>query len=187
MQPQKKTLILSIILAMLVFLPSLSGLNTLADDPASTATYVTQVVTKTYTFSDLNITNHSGVITVTVPESNLNLITPGKPVLPANLTVFEFPFGSKLQEISIDTDVPDETSLSGPLATGILPLYDNINGVQLRQTQPITPLTGPYPADWISYHLGGGLSKGIIPRFLPSGSTLRCITRIKTPCSVFIR
>ena len=102
-------------------------------------------------------------IVVKVPETNHNMITPGKPVLPVNYQVFELPFGTQVLDINYTKSKPITVHLSGQVSFGkasfdTLQSTITINKMdELKQT---------YPNDWVLYYTGGGLSEGKHTTFL---------------------
>ncbi|MFO7677082.1 MAG: C25 family cysteine peptidase [Thermoplasmatota archaeon] len=111
-----------------------------------------------YSVVRVNPTNHNRII--------LFNYDPDKPVLPANISVFTLPFGTKI--LSVDYQHSDPESI--PCCANILSNEPSQKNKDiLSSAYPI--LTNdkneePYPLDWLSYHTGGGLWYGERTTFL---------------------
>ncbi len=123
-------------------------------------------------FSDLEIVKHGNYWIVRVNETNHNRITlfdldPGKPVLPVNISVFNLVFGSKILDVNYEHSTPEIIDLPGQLAF-CKATYDTFgdNSIEILRDNSIYENSDPYPADWVSYHTGGGLSYGEHTTFL---------------------
>jgi len=102
-------------------------------------------------------------IIVKVSETNHNMVIPGKPVLPTNYSVFEFPFGTKINHVTYESSTPQIINLSGQLSFG-LAAYDSIGSPYV--INKMGTITEPYPNDWIFYHTGGGILEETHTTFL---------------------
>jgi len=131
----------------------------LSENP--TAISITNSLTMEYSFSYPKIVVDDNQLWVYINESDLNMIIPNKPVLPVNITVLEFEFGTEIVDIDFEHSKPILINLSRPIACSNYPKYDqplnffieNIEKTELGNEDP-------YPSDWIYYHLAGGLSHG---------------------------
>ncbi len=120
-----------------------------------------ETISLTFNFSDPTIVNDNQSIWVYVNETDLNMIIPNKPVLPTNITVLPFEFGTKILNITYTTSKPENIYLNGQLATGAFRNHDAFRIKTVDATVPADEeSTTPYPLDWFSYHTGGGLSFG---------------------------
>jgi len=112
-------------------------------------------------FSTPIFEEHEGSTIIRIIETNLNQIIEGRPVLPVNLTTLTFPFGTKILDINISYPTPVVFNLTYPLVyTEKRSLDDN-----LGSTVDISNIDDIYPDNWISYHIGCGLSYGIHKTF----------------------
>jgi len=125
-------------------------------------------------------------IVVKVPETNHNMIIPGKPVLPVNYQVFNLTFGTIIENIDYNISPPVKINLTGQLSFG----KAVIDKIQDRLIiDKMEEFEDPYPDDWISYHSGGGILNGdhitflvirVFPvRYFPEDNQLRYINSIK--------
>jgi hypothetical protein len=103
-------------------------------------------------------------IWVYVNESDLNMMIPGKPILPVNISELEFEFGTKITSIEYKHSTPIIINLTGRLTHASKSMYDKIpsNNFNLYNYES----SDPFPSDWISYHTSGGLSHGLHRTFL---------------------
>ena len=112
---------------------------------------------------DLYNNSYEEYVVVKVPETNHNMIIPGKPVLPVNYQVYNLPFGTQIQNMDYVSSTPVIFNLTGQLSFGKA-TYDTLESIISINT--MDELEGPYPDDWVLYHVGGGLSKGEHTTFL---------------------
>lgn len=105
---------------------------------------VIPVPNRNYSVVRVNNTNHNQIV--------LFNYDPGKPVLPANISVFTLPFGSRI--LNLDYTHSDIHSIPCCSKTS------QHNKDQTNQNE------NPYPSDWVSYHTGGGLWYGQRTTFL---------------------
>ena len=118
----------------------------------------TTVIKKEFNFSEPTIKVNNGYSNVYVKEANLYSINDGRPVVPVNLTVVELPFGSKIINVNYEHSEPKEISLSNKLSFGSC---STLTGMD----KDIYSKNIFYPEEWVSYHTGGGLSKGVHKTF----------------------
>ncbi|UCD13000.1 MAG: peptidase C25 [Thermoplasmatales archaeon] len=127
-----------------------------------------QYIKLEFFFSDPIVVVDGDHIWVYINESDLNMMIPGQPVLPVNLSVLEFLFGTEILSVEYDHSPPQIINLTGTLARASHPMLDD-NGafcVQNRMETLTYEHQDSFPPDWISYHIGGGLSHGIHRTFL---------------------
>lgn len=99
---------------------------------------------------------HGETVAVRVYETNFNMVRAGYPVIPASILTFELPFGSIIQDISVDHSDPETIPLSGTLPIGRYN-YDTLFSNE-RSLNDVVSLDEIYPEDWVTSHTGGGLS-----------------------------
>jgi hypothetical protein len=162
----KKTSALSVILIFVIS----GGIPALGYDRDTSLTFGPDVkyITMKLNFSYPEVVPCGDYLVVRVKESDINRMDPGKPVLPANLSIFEFPLGTKIIDVEYDHSVPEIINLTKKLAFGFVPLTDNMQEYSTKEIMDVSVYenSDPYPSDWVSYHAGGGLSNGEHTTFL---------------------
>ena len=113
---------------------------------------IRQTITKEYDFSDPEIVIDGEYVYVYIDESDLNRINPGKPVLPVNLTVMEFPFNAEIINVRCYHSIPETIGLTQPLAFALSTVPDDMNDYESQKNMDLSVYEGtdPYPNDWIS-------------------------------------
>jgi hypothetical protein len=144
-----------------------------------------------FNFSYPTIIVNNQDIWVYVNETDMNMVIPGKPVLPVNITELSFEFGTEIIDIKYNSSTPEIIEIPGRLVHGLPIKYDLIKDIILKDgIQTLSDIgSKPYPFDWISNHTGGGLSFGehvsffvlrVYPiRFFPNEYHLQFIDNIK--------
>jgi len=99
-----------------------------------------------YSVIKVNETNHNR-ITVLDYETSL-------PVLPVNLSVFELPFGTKIQSFTFENSTPNIINLSNDVICSSL----QFDRIQTNFYETLYESIQEYPNDFVEYHVGGGLS-----------------------------
>lgn len=117
---------------------------------------ITQFITLEFFFSDPNVVVDDENIWVYINESDLNMIIPDQPVLPVNLSVLEFEFGTEILSVDYEHSCPEIIDLPGKLARGSNSKFDATSKNVLEKSMP--ERSDSFPSDWIFYHTGGGLS-----------------------------
>jgi len=117
------------------------------------------VIKKEFNFSEPLVEPHTGYSNVYIKEADLYSISDGRPVIPVNLTLIELPFGSKIINISYKHSEPEKMFLSNKLSFGSCSTLTGMDA-------DIYDENVFYPREWVSYHTGGGLSKGVHKTFL---------------------
>ncbi len=117
-----------------------------------------------FSFSYPEIVEQYNYSVVRVKETNHNRIKmfdyeTNYPVLPVNLSVFELPFGSKIEDISYENSTAETIELEHKLSYGKAQ-FDSIKSVKIQKVnyETLYENLGNYPTDWVLYHTGGGLS-----------------------------
>lgn len=187
----KKEIIISIVIILITTsYTSVSGIKTIKiNEKILTASYMDEkYIEINLNFSDPEIVKHDDYWVVRVNETNHNRMNPGKPVLPVNISIYELNFGSKILNVDFQNSTPETFNLSGILAF-CKANYDNCFPVN-SETMDYNIYTSSesYPEDWVSFHTGGGLSKGkhttylvvrVYPvRYFPADNQLQFIRNI---------
>ncbi|UCF13338.1 MAG: hypothetical protein JSW06_03530 [Thermoplasmatales archaeon] len=151
---------------------------------------IIQSISLEFFFSYPTIVVDGGNIWVYINESDLNMMIPDQPILPVNLTVLEFEFGTEIIAVEYEHSTPVIFNLTGTLACASKPIYDDLHGYSSKNIMEtnVYENLNPFPSDWISHHQGGGLSHGdhrtffvnrVYPvRYYPDYNQLRFIQNI---------
>jgi len=117
-----------------------------------------------FSFSYPQIEEQYNYSVIKINETNHNRITildyeTSYPVLPVNLSVFEFSFGSKIKSITFENSTPTFIDLSNDIMCSSLQ-FDSITPVNYKNNvyKNLLETLEVYPDDWVEYHTGGGLS-----------------------------
>lgn len=119
----------------------------------------TSIMIKKYTFSYPEIVENEDDLNIYVNESDFNSIHDQWPVLPVNITTFEFAFGTKIVDVEFIMDGLNTISLSKPVSYGSCSTFT-------AESKEIYQSNTPYPSERATYHTGGGLSNGQHKTFL---------------------
>lgn len=117
------------------------------------------IIEKQYSFSFPEIVENEENVNIYVNEADFNSIHDQWPVLPVNLTTFEFEFGTKIVKVETRLSDLETIPLSKPVAYGSC-------STETEESKEIYLSNAPYPAQIVSYHTGGGLSNGEHKTFL---------------------
>lgn len=113
----------------------------------------------TVEFSQPTLTNNNNYVSVSLGEANAFLMKQGKPLLPIYTQTFTYPFGTKINSVTVTpSDVQQEPCVTNPAPTPLIAGMDQ---------QPLTAAsinygTDPYPSTWFDYNLGCGLYDGAL-------------------------
>lgn len=125
-----------------------------------------------FSFSYPEIVEHYNYSVIKVNETNHNRIKmfdyeTNYPVLPVNLSVFEFPFGTIINNVTYENSTQKIIDLKNKIICGKAQ-FDSINPIKIKKTEikDLYNNLGEYPENWVEYHTGGGLSYGKRVTFL---------------------
>ena len=171
----KKVLMFSIVFTIIILnCFSVVGNNTFNQYTKPVSFSEPKSIILEFNFSDPIIIVNDEDIWVYVNETDLNMIIPGKPVLPVNITELLFEFGTEIIDIEYNSSTPEIIDIPGRLVHGLQLKYDLIKDSLLKDG--IETLSDgssdPFPFDWISNHTGGGLSFGDHVSFLDRKSVV---------------
>jgi hypothetical protein len=124
--------------------------------------------TETISFSDLKITTNDDSTLITVENANSWLNSPGAPLLPASVTTYTFPFGTRITNIEVTFSEPEEYIVEDPIVSAPTPVT-LVAGTQISYSEK-QEIGSIYPESLYEYHLGGGISDDEHVVFL----TIRC-------------
>ena len=168
-----------IIMLVEIYIPSDENDNVDMDNDGDTNL---EIISKTFDFSSPKISEDTRYNYVSVPEADFNSISDGLPVLPVNVTVWEFPLGIEIINVSIEHATPTLLDISKKVSHGIF-------SQSTVRDNTIYSSTDLYPGDWIMYHTGGGLHNDtrkaffvlrVYPvRYIPKQNQLVCIDWLK--------
>ncbi len=116
------------------------------------------VIVMEYNFSEPVIREYNDYLNIYVDEANLYTIGDGRPVLPVNITVFEFPLGTRIVNISFEYSEPQSINLSKRLSFGSCSTLTNEDAIVYNSSI--------FPSTFVSHHTGGGLFYGKHRTFL---------------------
>jgi hypothetical protein len=103
-----------------------------------------------YNFSEPEIVENGDFINMYVNEADVYSIGDGRPILPVNLSILEFPFGTKILDVNFSHAEIIEETISKKIAYGSY-------SPETAEFEPIYSMDELYPNDWVTYHKGGGL------------------------------
>jgi hypothetical protein len=144
----------------------LSGLGAAA---VSNISEKTLQKTETISFSTPQIEIKGGYALVTVDDANAWLYNTGAPMLPASITTYLFPFGTKIRSVDVTFSNPEEYILENKIIPTPAPVtFVEDNKVTYNQEEHA--IGSIYPDTLFDYHIGAGISNEEHVIFL----TVRC-------------
>ena len=156
---RKKIFLMLVICFLLASGMSATGFKTQTRTFDDNKMNVSNIITLDYDFSTPEIIENGEFQNVHLLEADINSICDGAPVLPVNLTIMMFPFGTKINNVDFEISSTETMSLSKKINYG---RFDK-KTVEDEETYGTDSY---YPNDWVSYHTGGGLSDGEHTTFL---------------------
>ena len=127
-----------------------------SSQPQTAPSYILKNFTRTYLFSQPTILTDDEHIWVYVNETNFNMIKPQQPVLPAFIDTSDLMFGTKITAVEYTHAPIQIINLTRPLKTAEKTPYDSQQNPSARTSVLNDDI---FPADWVLYHTGGGLSE----------------------------
>jgi len=113
-----------------------------------------------FSFSDPDIDESEDDAYVYVDESDFYHIADGEPVLPVKLLTQEYEIGTEIIDLEYEISTVNTISLSKKVS------YGKISPRGTDGDEDIYENSELFPSDWVTYHTGGGLSKGEHKTFL---------------------
>ncbi|HUT00282.1 MAG TPA: C25 family cysteine peptidase, partial [Candidatus Thermoplasmatota archaeon] len=144
----------------------LSGLGAAA---VSNISEETLQKTETISFSTPQIQTKEGYALVTVDDANAWLYNTGAPMLPASITTYLFPFGTKIRSVDVTFSNPEVYILENKIIPTPTPV-SFVAGNKVTFTQEEQVIGSIYPDTLFDYHIGAGISNEEHVIFL----TVRC-------------
>jgi hypothetical protein len=130
-----------------------SGLVVFAQPVALRENKNTNIEQTTFVFSQPGIIDDENYVYITFDEENSYLMEQGKPLIPSYLETYYFPFGTKINSVTVTTDDSNTQTLSKMLAP-TPQMY--ISGERSENEYILDYGTEPYPSTWYAYRVGCG-------------------------------
>ena len=113
--------------------------------------------TETISFSYPEIQNIEGYALVTIKNANAWLYKTDAPMLPASVTTYIFPFGTKIRTVDVTFSEPEEYTLEKKIVQTPKPV-SFVGGTTVIFNQEEQEIGSIYPETLFDYHLGAGIS-----------------------------
>lgn len=113
--------------------------------------------TETISFSYPEIQNKDGYALVTITNANAWLYKTDAPMLPASVTTYIFPFGTKIRTVDMTFSEPEEYILEKKIIPTPKPV-SLVAGTKVVFKQYEQTIGSIYPETLFDYHLGAGIS-----------------------------
>lgn len=155
-----------IIIGLVIVLIASNGLSAIGENTNNKSDIKSMTIEFSFSYPTIVVEGEN--IWAYVNESDLNMVIPDRPVLPVNISLLEFEFGTEILSIDYEHSDPEIIEIPGTLPiTKSYYQYDYLNdNSQFLEKQDLEISLDPFPVDWISYHNGGGLSHGEHTTFL---------------------
>ncbi len=116
-------------------------------------------------FSPPEIIPYNENIIIKIKEQDFSRMDFGKPVIPYCLFEYDLIFGSDIINIEYENSNPIIYNLTQQIAKASYPRFDKLDIYNdIKKINPQNSYNS-YPSDWVSYHKGGGIKKGIHKTF----------------------
>jgi hypothetical protein len=113
--------------------------------------------TQTIFFLYPEIQNNDDYTLVTIKNANAWLYKTDAPMLPASITTYVFPFGTKIQTVNVVFSEPEEYTLEKRIVPTPKPV-SLVEGTKVTFNQEEQTIGSIYPETLFDYHLGAGIS-----------------------------
>jgi len=133
----------------------------------TTHTLMQQTETIVFSYPEIAIKEDKAVVSIS--NANTWLYTPNAPMLPASVTTYIFPFGTKIKTLDVTFSEAQEHPLEQTLLSAPHPVT-SVEGMKTIEIQGENELTTLYPDKLFDYHLGAGISGNDHVLFV----TIRC-------------
>ncbi|MBU0496384.1 MAG: hypothetical protein KKC68_00585 [Candidatus Thermoplasmatota archaeon] len=159
MKTKKRTQLLTILLIVIILSAILTTLYLYTDlfKPTTTETIIptflpegVQTLTKTYTFSQPEITENNNLTFINVAETDFHSMGDGRPAIPVNLSTITFPFGTKITDITYSYNLPQTIPIPAIIS------FASCSTIT-QEDESIYQQNNTYPTGIVTYHTGGGL------------------------------
>ena len=125
--------------------------------------------TETISFAYPEIQDTAGYTQVTIKNANAWIYKTDAPMLPASVTTYVFPFGTKIKTVDVTFSEPEEYILENKIVSTPKPVTF-IRETKVTYSQAEQKIGSIYPETLYDYHLGAGISGEDHVIFL----TIRC-------------
>jgi len=139
---------------LIVGIMVLSGLGAVAVSSTKQTVLKQQ---ETISFSQPIIEKNNGYTLIRIPDTNSWLRTQGAPMLPAQISTFIYPFGTKITNVEVTFSEPQIYKLETEIMRTPQPVTLVDGKTITLNTEPIN-LGSLYPEKPFDYHLGAGVS-----------------------------
>ncbi len=112
--------------------------------------------TETISFSPPAIQTKDDYTLVTIKNANSWLRSPGAPMLPASVSTYIFPFGTKIKNIDVTFSEPQQYALEKQIQPTPQPISQP-SGTTITYNEK-QKIVSTYPETLFDYHLGAGIS-----------------------------
>jgi hypothetical protein len=143
-----------IIPLLLIGIMVLSGLGAAAVTKTSETTLKK---TETISFSNPEITTKESDAFISIDNANAWLNTPGAPMLPASVTTYIFPYGTRIKTVDVTFSEPEEFIVEKKIVSAPTPVT-YVAGTKVTFNQEESVIGSVYPETLYDYHLGAGIS-----------------------------
>ena len=133
----------------------------------TTHTLMQQTETIVFSYPEIAIKEDKAVVSIS--NANTWLYTPNAPMLPASVTTYIFPFGTKIKTLDVTFSEAQEHPLEQTLLSAPHPVT-SVEGMKTIEIHGENELTTLYPDKLFDYHLGAGISGNDHVLFV----TIRC-------------
>jgi hypothetical protein len=156
---KQRTQLIAITIILIILTASLSALilttdifqsKTTETKPLSIIPEGAQTITLSYNFSTPDITEHNDLTIIQIPETNLNSMGDGRPVIPVTTTTHTFLLGTQILDIIYDHSLPKTIPIDSMIS------YASCSTIT-QEDQNIYQQNTSYPTKIVSHTTGGGL------------------------------
>jgi hypothetical protein len=121
----------------------------------------TQTQRLTLSFQNPSINDNGTTCSILMNGAPACLYHPGQPVLPMYTTTLQLPFGSTIQQVSLQYDIEKTLTLHKQMTVASSPYIQGVN-IKIAETPSASEKTKTadiYPPNWFSYSMGSGLNQ----------------------------
>lgn len=147
-------------------------------------------------FSNPHFTENGEYLMAKMDGTDSYMAEVGRPLIPFKTVKMTFPLGTKIGKIDVFHSEEKEIELNKKIMPAFpIPLNMKSNDYKIKEDESIYSSFSPYPEEWFSYSLGGGIEDGkhvtilnlyIYPiKYIPKENVVRYVERIKIKMKVF--
>jgi hypothetical protein len=146
-----------LIVVLLLGSATVSGLNSGLDKKIDGLYEHRGIKTVVQSFSPPEIIDDGECVKIEMEEANSHMMIAGKPILPFFSTTFTFPLGTNITGVTCSFSEAKVKELDKKVKTAPEPKIDAKK--KLMEDEEIYGSENPYPTEWYSYRMGGGLDE----------------------------